>query len=148
MIRLYMMLGLAVVITSGVAYHFWLVNGLETQVIALEAMTKSQNKIIERQEAVNEENLRELDTIRNHQQEQTEEISSLTLENNRLVEQRNRYLRIFADHNLTRLARAKPELIETRLNNGTKAVFRSIEEDSKLDISSQGGRKPLGREDD
>ena len=38
---------------------------------------------------------------------------------------------IFRRHNLNQLASAKPGLFETRVNNGTKQVFDSIEEDSK-----------------
>ena len=41
------------------------------------------------------------------------------------------YVSIFARHDLTRLARAKPGLIEPRINKGTKEVFRAIEEDSR-----------------
>ena len=43
----------------------------------------------------------------------------------------NRYLDIFKRHNLSKLAAAKPGLIETRVNNGTKEVFESIEQDSR-----------------
>ena len=43
----------------------------------------------------------------------------------------NRYLDIFKRHNLSKLAAAKPGLIETRVNNGTKEVFDSIEQDSR-----------------
>jgi hypothetical protein len=40
-------------------------------------------------------------------------------------------MKIFKDHNLTRLARAKPGMIEKRINSGTAKVFRQMEEDSK-----------------
>ena len=40
------------------------------------------------------------------------------------------YLSIFKRHDLTKLARVKPGLIEPRINNGTKKVFESIENDS------------------
>ena len=43
----------------------------------------------------------------------------------------SRYLDIFKRHNLSKLASAKPGLIETRFNKGTKDVFESIEEDSR-----------------
>jgi len=42
-----------------------------------------------------------------------------------------RYLDIFKRHNLTKLAAAKPGLLEPRVNKGTKDVFDSIEEDSR-----------------
>ena len=43
----------------------------------------------------------------------------------------NRYLDIFKRHDLTKLAAAKPGLLEPRVNKGTKNVFDSIEEDSR-----------------
>ena len=41
------------------------------------------------------------------------------------------YLSIFKRHDLTKLARLKPGLIEPRINRGTEQVFRQIEEDSR-----------------
>ena len=43
----------------------------------------------------------------------------------------NRYLDIFKRHNLTKLAAAKPGLIEPKANKATKEVFDGIEEDSR-----------------
>ena len=42
----------------------------------------------------------------------------------------NRYLDIFRRHNLSKLAAAKPGLIETKFNSATKEVFDGIEADS------------------
>ena len=148
MIRIYMMLGLAVMVTSGVAYHFWKMDSLNRQISALEATVQGQAQVITRQSEVNEQNLREIDSMKAHQQEQTDEIAGLMNENNKLVEAKNRYLRIFSDHNLSRLARAKPALIETRVNRGTSAVFRSIEEDSKMDNPLSPSVPLLGRDND
>lgn len=51
----------------------------------------------------------------------------------------DRYLDIFKRHNLTKLAAAKPELIEARANKGTKEVFDGIEADSaSLDALDDG----------
>ena len=41
------------------------------------------------------------------------------------------YLDIFARHSLSKLAAAKPVLVEKRVNNATKDVFDSIENDSR-----------------
>jgi len=38
---------------------------------------------------------------------------------------------IFANHNFTRLARLKPDTIERQANDATKAVFDSVEADSR-----------------
>ena len=43
----------------------------------------------------------------------------------------NRYLDIFKRHNLSKLAAAKPGLIEPKANKATKEVFDGIEEDSR-----------------
>ena len=48
-------------------------------------------------------------------------------------------LEVFKRHNLTKLAIAKPNLIETRVNNGTKKVFDSIEEVSRTIDSLDDG---------
>ena len=42
------------------------------------------------------------------------------------------YLKIFKDHDLTRLARAKPGLIESRANKATNRIFTEVENDTKL----------------
>ena len=46
--------------------------------------------------------------------------------------QMNDYLKIFKDHDLTRLARAKPGLIESRANKATDRIFTEVENDTKL----------------
>ena len=48
-----------------------------------------------------------------------------------IQEQMDGYLKIFKDHDFTRLARAKPGLIEPRANKATDAVFTDIENDTK-----------------
>ena len=62
---------------------------------------------------------------------QTSALNSLTARNAEIEGEMSRYLDIFRRHNLNKLALAKPGLIETRVNSGTKNVFDSIESDSK-----------------
>ena len=62
---------------------------------------------------------------------QTSALNNLTARNAEIEGEMSRYLDIFRRHNLNKLALAKPGLIETRVNNGTKDVFTSIENDSK-----------------
>ena len=42
------------------------------------------------------------------------------------------YLKIFKDHDLTRLARAKPGMIESRANKMTDEIFTVIENDTRI----------------
>ena len=62
---------------------------------------------------------------------QAESINELQVANQEAEREMNRYLSIFQRHDLTRLAAAKPGLIETRVNRGTKDVFDSIESASR-----------------
>ena len=62
---------------------------------------------------------------------QTQSLNELQKRSNEIQEEMNAYLDIFKRHNLTKLATAKPGLIERRANKGTKDVFDSIENDSR-----------------
>ena len=62
---------------------------------------------------------------------QTEGLLDIQRKNQQIEQEMNRYLDIFKRHNLSKLAFAKLCLIETRVNNGTKEVFESIEQDSR-----------------
>jgi hypothetical protein len=62
---------------------------------------------------------------------QTDMLLQIQSRNQEIEQEMSRYLDIFKRHNLTKLASAKPGLIEPRINKGTKDVFDSIEEDSR-----------------
>jgi hypothetical protein len=74
------------------------------------------------------------DAIANMQNDfalQTKELGALQAKSQETQMEMNRYLDIFKRHNLTKLASAKPGLLEPRINKGTKNVFDSIEEISR-----------------
>tara|TARA_B100001964_G_C14045227_1_gene514473 strand:- start:122 stop:508 length:387 start_codon:yes stop_codon:yes gene_type:complete len=62
---------------------------------------------------------------------QSSALNYMTARNAEIEGEMNRYLDIFKRHNMNKLAIAKPGLIEKRVNDGTKKVFETIEEDSK-----------------
>ena len=70
-------------------------------------------------------------------EKQGQALNNLQRANAEIEAEKDRYLDIFRKHNLDKLALMKPGLVENRLNNGTKAVFEEIENDSK-NISSLG----------
>ena len=63
---------------------------------------------------------------------QTTALTDMQKKNNEIEGEMNRYLDIFKRHNLSKLAAAKPGMIEPRANNATKEVFDSIEADSRI----------------
>ena len=40
-------------------------------------------------------------------------------------------MKIFKKHDLTKLGRSKPELLESKMTKATSRVFRQVEEDSR-----------------
>lgn len=63
--------------------------------------------------------------------EQAHKAQSLTQTIQRLERDKQQYLSIFREHDLTKLARAKPGLIENRVNSGTVELFRQLERDTQ-----------------
>lgn len=70
-------------------------------------------------------------SLQNDFAKQTTALNNLQSKNNEIELEMNRYLDIFKRHNLTKLAAAKPGLIEPRVNKATKEVFDGIEQDSR-----------------
>ena len=66
-------------------------------------------------------------TMKNDFALQTKALGDLQAKSQATQLEMNRYLDIFKRHNLTKLAAAKPGMLEPRINNGTKNVFESIE---------------------
>ena len=78
-----------------------------------------------------QEQIATIETMQNDFAVQSQGLLNLQNKNQEIQAEMNRYLDIFKRHDLTKLAAAKPGLIEPRVNNGTKEVFNSIEEDSR-----------------
>jgi len=72
-----------------------------------------------------------IESLQNDFKTQTEGLLNLQSQNQKIQSEMTRFLDIFKRHNLTKLAAAKPGLLEPRINKGTKNVFDSIEEDSR-----------------
>ena len=69
--------------------------------------------------------------IKESYEKQGQSLLTLSSRNAQIEQEMNSYLDIFRRHNLDKLAQAKPGLITKRVNDGTKQVFESIENDSK-----------------
>ena len=78
-----------------------------------------------------DEQKKTIEVIKENFERQGKALNNLTARNAEIEGEMTRYLDIFKRHNLNKLAIAKPGLIEKRVNDGTKKVFETIEEDSK-----------------
>ena len=79
----------------------------------------------------NQEQIAAIETLQSDFKMQTEGLLDLQAKNQEIEPEMNRYLDIFKRHNLSKLAAAKPGLIQNRVNDATKEVFNSIEQDSR-----------------
>ena len=82
------------------------------------------------------------ETITNLQNDfalQGESLLAMQSKNQEIEAEMNRYLDIFKRHDLSKLAAAKPGLIEPKVNKATKEVFNGIEQDSRdIDNADDG----------
>ena len=104
-----------VLILSGLCYYLWNEN---KTLIANNAQLETA--IATQEQAIN--------SLQNDFALQTSELNDLQKKSQEAQKEMNRYLDIFKRHNLTKLAAAKPGLIEPRVNKGTKEVFDGIEQ--------------------
>ena len=82
-----------------------------------------EGAIVEQQQA--------MDAMKESFEKQGKSLQNMMRKNAQIEQEMNSYLDIFRRHNLNQLAVAKPGMIEKRVNNATKQVFESIENDSK-----------------
>tara|TARA_B110000902_G_C14028924_1_gene483268 strand:+ start:78 stop:527 length:450 start_codon:yes stop_codon:yes gene_type:complete len=122
-----------IILVGGLAFgaHKFIVGQLETRIDNQQVQIDSLNTInvgLQAAQAIQEDTIRGLEE---NTKKQVAAMGNLTNRNNELNAERDSYLRIFKDHDFTKLARARPGMIETRANAATEAVFRSVEEDSR-----------------
>ena len=106
---------LAIIVVLGLG-SYWLWNENQT--------LKANNIKLESAVAMQEE---AISSLQNDFTLQTTQLNELQLKSQEAQKEMNRYLDIFKRHNLTKLAAAKPGLIEPRANKATKEVFDGIE---------------------
>jgi len=119
------------VIGGGYAYHQVTVSNLEAEKAQLEANNRTLKENQVQMEMAVKTAQESLAAAEANAKKTEAAMSALTARNNELAKEKANYMKIFKDHNLTRLARAKPGMIETRINKGTEKVFRNLENDTK-----------------
>lgn len=109
-------------VMMGIIGYFYY-NTTQSQLIEL----RDLNKAYELKVATQEDTINQIQTS---MAVQTESLNELIGRNQEIEAEMNRYLNIFKRHDLSKLAAAKPGLIEPRVNGATKDVFDSLENDS------------------
>lgn len=78
-----------------------------------------------------EEQKETIRVIQENFERQANALQNMSRKNAEIEAEKQRYLDIFARHNVERLATVRPGLIENRFNQGTIDVFEGIENDTK-----------------
>lgn len=81
-------------------------------------------------EVRNAEQIATIEAIQNNLKRTSTALSGLQVKNQQYEVEMAEYMDIFRRHNLSKLASAKPGMIEKRANNRTKEAFDAIENDS------------------
>lgn len=121
--KLYLYAAVAGILGTALLGGYLYITSLQAEVESL----KSLNMAYELQIQTQNDTINQMQT---QYQRQAQLTTELTAKNQEIENERDRYLEIFQRHDLTRLASARPGLIETRANKATKDVFDSIEQDS------------------
>lgn len=127
-----------IILGAGFGAHKFMINEKDNRINQLQSQVDSltqHNVVLQTAAAENEATIKNLEE---NARVTAKAMNDLSQRNNILNAERDSYMRIFADHDLTKLARAKPGMIETRANNATADVFRQLEEDSKAIDSADG----------
>lgn len=104
----------------------------EQKIAKLELTLDNERKINQAFELREQEQKKTIETLQGDFQRTTQALQNQTKRSQEIQAEMNRYLDIFKRHDLSKLAAAKPGLIEKRINKGTKDVFESIENDSRV----------------
>ena len=100
-------------------------------VVPMKNKLEEQAKIILAQDLREQEQKATIEAIQNSLQKTSQELTGLQVRNQAYEAEMAEYMDIFRRHNLSKLASAKPGLIEIRANTRTKEAFDAIEADSK-----------------
>ena len=100
-------------------------------VVPMKVKLEEQVKIIAAQDLRDQEQKATIEAIQNNLQKTSQELTGLQVRNQAYETEMNEYMDIFRRHNLSKLASAKPGLIELRANTRTKEAFDAIEADSQ-----------------
>lgn len=100
-------------------------------VVPMKNKLEEQAKVILAQDLRDQEQKATIEAIQNNLAKTSQELTGLQVRNQAYETEMNEYMDIFRRHNLSKLASAKPGMIEKRANTRTKEAFDAIEADSK-----------------
>jgi hypothetical protein len=117
---------------GGYAGHWLIVLQKNNEIAILTEKLESLSKENAALELAEQEQALTIQDLEDESKRQASDISRLSNRNQIISKERDEYLSIFRRHDLTNLSRAKPGLIEPRINQGTTDIFKQIEQDTSI----------------
>ena len=102
----------------------------ESKIADMNAQLQTQAGLLVAFETREAEQTKTIEALQGNLKKTTEALGKQNERNAEIEGEMKRYMSIFARHDLSKLAAAKPGLIQNRINKGTKNVFDQIESDS------------------
>ena len=100
-------------------------------VVPMKTKLEEQSKVIIAQDLRDQEQKATIEAIQHNLAKTSKELTGLQVRNQQYETEMSEYMDIFRRHNLSKLASAKPGMIEKRANTRTKEAFDAIEADSQ-----------------
>lgn len=121
------------IVLGSAAYggHKFIVGDLESQIVVQQRQIDQLNQHNVALQTAAEQNEATIRNMEANAKRQAEQMNALQVSSAKWENQAREAMKIFADHNFTKLARLKPEMVEKRANDATAEVFRSVEADSR-----------------
>lgn len=104
-------------------------------IITIIFLTWRNSSLIKENQALNiavEQQQQTIESIQENFKKQTSALNNLLSENQKIRNEVDNYLSIFRRHDLVKLSLNKPNLIQNRINQGTKNVFKDIHNSSSF----------------
>ena len=100
-------------------------------IVPMKNKLEEQSKVIIAQDLRDQEQKATIEAIQNNLAKTSQQLTGLQVRNQAYESEMAENMDIFRRHNLSKLASAKPGLIQTRANTRTKEAFDAIEADSQ-----------------
>ena len=111
--------------------HKLIVGDLQDQIQVQQGQINQLNQHNVALQSAAEQNEETIRSLEEQAKRQAEQMQNLQTASAKWEQQAREAMKIFADHNFTKLARLKPDMVERRANAATADVFRSVEADSR-----------------
>jgi len=122
---------IAIVAALAGGAHWFIIQQKDARIASLEELVAELQQENIAFETTNKLQKETIDDLVQDVEKQRQAVDRLSTQTQRLVQERDEYLEIFRSHDLTKLSRAKPGLIEPRINKGTQEVFDTVEKDTQ-----------------